>query len=156
MRRCFCLALPTTGYGVGVSFNHDQMPPDPFADDPNDPASFLDPDEFDESVPPLSPDEVQALREDLKNVRDFRKLLEPRGVRGVAMLCEDCEENHFYDWDIIESNIQTMLNNELVPVHEPSAQPNPHDYVTWDYCLGYADAIDFALHGLRPPFMWGK
>ena len=138
-----------------MSFNHDQMPPDPFADDPNDPASFLDPDEFDEAVPPLSPDEVQALREDLQNVRDFRKLLEPRGVRGITMLCEDCEDSHFYDWDIIESNIRTMLNNELVPVHEPSAQPNPNDYVTWDYCLGYADAIDFAFHGLRPPFLWG-
>ena len=54
------------------------MPPDPFADDPNDPASFLEPDE---DYPPLTKDEKQALHEDLRNVRDFRKLLQPRGIR---------------------------------------------------------------------------
>lgn len=135
-----------------MSFNNDQMPPDPFADDPNDPASFLEPDE---DYPPLTEEEKRALREDLKNVRDFRKLLEPRGIRGVCMVCEDCEDTHFYDWSIIEANITTMLRNETVPVHEPSAHPNPDQYVTWDYCLGYADAIDFAFNGMRPPFLFG-
>lgn len=135
-----------------MSFNNDQMPPDPFADDPNDPASFFEPDE---DYPPLTEDEKQALHEDLRNVRDFRKLLQPRGIRGISMVCEDCEDTHYYDWSIIESNITTMLNNETVPVHEPSAKPNPDEYVTWDYCLGYADAIDFAFNGMRPPFLFG-
>lgn len=135
-----------------MSFNRDQMPPDPFADDPNDPASFLEPEE---EFPPLSPEEIDALREDLKNIRDFRRLLEPRGVRGISMLCDDCDELHYYDWGIMETNISMMLNQEPVPVHEPSVRPNPEDYVTWDYCLGYADAIDFAFQGARPRFLWG-
>ncbi|RAV32130.1 DUF5319 domain-containing protein [Corynebacterium heidelbergense] len=113
------------------------MPPDPFANDPNDPASFLEPDE--EFVPP-TPEEIVALHEDLSNVRLFRSLLEPRGIRGIGMVCEDCEELHFYDWEIMEYNITSLLNNQAIPVHEPGAKTNPDHYVSWDYCLGYADA----------------
>lgn len=137
-----------------MSFNDYQMPPDPFEDDPNDPASFLDEDEVDEFAEPLTADDVAALREDLVNVRTFRKLLEPHGIRGVSMMCEDCEELHFYDWGIIESNILTMLCNESMPVHEPSHSPNPQEYVTWDYCLGYADAMDFANQQIQSRFPW--
>ena len=99
---------------LGVSTNNFEMPPDPFADDPNDPASF-------------------------------RAMLEPRGVKGITMLCEDCDEPHFYDWEIIVSNLTSMLEHNSMPVHEPSAQPNPDHYVTWDYCLGYADACHFTF-----------
>ena len=137
-----------------VSFSNYQMPPDPFADDPNDPASLLGPVEGDEVMEPIDATEEAALREDLANVRVFRELLEPHGVRGVAMLCEDCDEQHYYDWGIIESNIVSMLNHQHLPVHEPSAAPSPQDYVTWDYCLGYADAMDFANEQLRARFPW--
>lgn len=130
------------------------MPLDPFADDPNDPASLLDPTE--DEAPPLAAQEIEALKSDLTNVRDFRRLLEPRGIRGVSMLCDDCDEVHYYDWGIIESNITTLLQHQIVPVHEPGAEPNPDHYVTWDYCLGYADAMDFALGGLRPRFPWQR
>lgn len=132
--------------------NHD-MPLDPFADDPNDPASFLEPEE---DFPPLSDEELKALQLDLANVKDFRRLLEPRGIRGVSMLCDDCDEVHYYDWGIIESNITTLLKQQIVPVHEPGAKPNPDEYVTWDYCLGYADAMDFAFNGARPRFPWNR
>ncbi|MGV0397184.1 DUF5319 domain-containing protein [Corynebacterium suicordis] len=134
-----------------VSYGNHDMPLDPFADDPDDPASLLEPDE---EHPPVTPEEAEALKSDLRNVRDFQRLLEPRGIRGVSMLCEDCDEMHFYDWGIIESNIKTLLAQQMVPVHEPSAQPNPDLYVTWDYCLGYADAMDFAFNGARPRFPW--
>ena len=130
---------------------HDRMPPDPFADDPNDPASFLEPDE--DNVP-VSEEEKVGLRQDLKFVREFRKLLEPRAVRGITMYCEECDEPHFYDWNIIESNIVLMLEDQPMPVHEPLAQPNPNDYVTWDYCLGYADASDYYTRGTHLKFPW--
>lgn len=133
-----------------MNFN-DQMPPDPFADDPNDPASFLEPDVEDV---PVSEEEKVGLRQDLTLVRKFRKLLEPHGARGITMFCEDCGEPHYYDWNIIESNITLMLNDQTMPVHEPLVQPNPHDYVTWDYCLGYADASDFYNEGLHMKFPW--
>ncbi|MBC2682182.1 hypothetical protein GSS87_07200 [Corynebacterium sp. 4HC-13] len=129
------------------------MPPDPFADDPNDPASFLEPEE---EFPLLSDEELLDLKSDLANVKDFRRLLEPRGIRGISMLCNDCDEVHYYDWDIIESNIAMLINHQIVPVHEPGAKPNPDEYVTWDYCLGYADAMDYAFNGARPRFLWDR
>lgn len=136
-----------------VNYGNHDMPLDPFADDPNDPASFLEPEE---EFPPLSDEELKALQLDLANVKDFRRLLEPRGIRGVSMLCDDCDEVHYYDWGIIESNITTLLKQQIVPVHEPGAKPNPDEYVTWDYCLGYADAMDFAFNGARPRFPWNR
>lgn len=124
------------------------MPPDPFAGDPNDPASFLEP-EDDEPDGPVTDEERVLLREDLENVRHFRALLEPRGVRGISMLCEDCDELHYYDWPIIIANISTILNGEAVPVHEPGAAPDPDFYVSWEYCAGYADAVDWMKEGRR-------
>lgn len=136
-----------------MSYGNHDMPLDPFADDPNDPASLLEPDD---DYPPLSDEELKHLQEDLANVKDFRRFLEPRGIRGVSMLCDDCDEVHYYDWGIIESNITTLLQHRIVPVHEPGAKPNPNEYVTWDYCLGYADAMDFAFNPGRPRFPWNR
>lgn len=94
--------------------------------------------------------------EDLRNIRDFRALLKPRGIRGITMLCDECDEPHYYEWEIVEANIQSMLREELVPVHEPSVKLTPEEFVTWDYCLGYADAMDFAFNTARPPFLRRK
>ena len=69
------------------------MPKDPFADDPNDPASFI---EDDEHVEPLTAEERFALNRDLELVQEFAKHLSPRGIDGIFMFCEDCEEPHFY------------------------------------------------------------
>lgn len=115
------------------------MPHDPFADDPNDPASFLDPEE---PAPPLSDDERSALQEDLAIVRECKRVLQPRGMRGIGFLCADCDIMHYYDWDIMAGNIQATLANQLPPVHEPSVQPNPDEYVPWDYALGYLDGLN--------------
>ncbi|VEH04813.1 DUF5319 domain-containing protein [Corynebacterium kutscheri] len=113
------------------------MPRDPFADDPNDPALFLDPEE---PMPPLSEEDRAYILQDLAFVKEFKALLAPRGIHGVAFLCNDCEEPHYYDWDIMAENMMATLAGELGPVHEPSARPNPKAYVTWDYCCGYLDA----------------
>lgn len=120
-------------------FFDSMMPRDPFADDPNDPASFI---EDDEVVEPLSPEEREAVIADLAQAREFKYVLQPRGILGITFMCEDCEEMHFYDWDIMISNMVASLNNELPPVHEPSAEPNPRAYVPWDYALGYLEGLD--------------
>lgn len=116
-----------------------QMPRDPFADDPNDPASFI---EDDEQAPPLTEAERQHIRQDLELVKRFKEALEPRGINGIFFLCEDCDEDHYYDWDIMAANMRATLAGELAPVHEPSVNPNPHAYVPWDYCLGYLDGLE--------------
>ena len=117
----------------------DMMPLDPFADDPNDPASFIDDEEHAE---PLSPEERVAVIQDLSHVRDAQRMLKPRGILGVSFLCEDCDQVHYYDWEIMEQNMIASLNNQLPPVHEPSANPNVEAYVPWDYAMGYLDGLE--------------
>lgn len=112
------------------------MPRDPFADDPFDPASFLG---DEEPVPPLSDEERAAIEQDLVMLAEFVRVLAPKGVDGVFFFCEDCEENHFYEWEIMAANMRATLNNELAPVHEPGAQIDPSRYVPWDYAMGYVD-----------------
>lgn len=114
------------------------MPRDPFADDPNDPASFL---EEEETMEPLTPEERMHIEQDLRLVHEFARVLGPRGIDGVFFLCDDCSEDHFYSWAIMADNMRATLNNELAPVHEPGAQPDPSRYVPWDYALGYLDGV---------------
>lgn len=117
------------------------MPRDPFADDPNDPASFItDDDPFEH--PPITEEERIHVRQDLRLVLEFKKVLGPRGIEGVFFMCEDCEEFHYYDWDIMAANMRATLSGELSPLHEPSAKPNVDAYVPWDYCIGYLDGLE--------------
>ncbi|AKK02372.1 hypothetical protein CEPID_02455 [Corynebacterium epidermidicanis] len=115
------------------------MPEDPFADDPNDPASFLEPEE---EFPPLSVDERAQILHDLTLLEKFERHLKHRGIDGIFFFCEDCAENHFYTWGIMRDNMLSLLSNHVSPVHEPSADPDPNRYVPWDYCLGYLDGIE--------------
>lgn len=79
-----------------------QMPRDPFADDPNDPASLFD---DDDPMPPLTQEERIQIERDLILVRKFKAALQPRGINGIFFYCEDCDQQHFYDWDIMTANI---------------------------------------------------
>lgn len=115
------------------------MPRDPFADDPNDPASFLT---EEEPLDPLSEEERAHVEQDLKLTTEFKRILGPRGIEGIFFMCEDCEEFHYYEWDIMASNMRATLAGELSPVHEPSLRPNVDAYVPWDYCLGYVDGLE--------------
>ncbi|WKD59787.1 DUF5319 domain-containing protein [Corynebacterium caspium] len=114
-----------------------QLPPDPFANDPNDPASFFE----EETPPPLSLEDIANLNHDLELVREFKKALQPRGINGVVFTCDDCQEFHYFDWDIIAANIRATLAEQVPPIHEPSAQPNIESYVPWDYAMGYLDGF---------------
>lgn len=115
------------------------MPRDPFADDPNDPASFLD---ADEPMPELSDEERIMLEQDLRMVRGMAKILPQFGIDGIFFICEDCEEQHYYDWDIMAANMRSTLDGELAPVHEPSAQPNTDRYTPWEYAVGFYDGLN--------------
>ena len=117
---------------------HPGLPPDPFAGDPEDPAAemgFLDP------VEPLDPEERQAVIEDLEEIAEFRRVLAPLGVRGLAVRCEDCSEDHFHDWDMLRAGLEQLLAEGTMLPHEPAFDPDPADYETWEYCRGYADGV---------------
>ncbi|MBL7490101.1 DUF5319 domain-containing protein [Frankia sp. AgB1.9] len=117
-------------------------PIDPFADDPEDPASELAQlDLGDDLLEPLSLHEREEVLAELGDLDVFRTLLEPRGYRGLVVDCEGCAEPHYFDWDLLTGNLRHLLNEGRTRVHEPAFAPDPSCYVSWDYARGYADGV---------------
>lgn len=119
---------------------HDDAPLDPFHGDPADPAAEL-PEDDDDPREPLSPEEREDVLADLADLEVFQTLLEPRGVRGLVVECDDCGEPHYFGWDLLKSNLRHLLDAGQSRVHEPAFGPDPADYVSWDYARGYSDAM---------------
>jgi hypothetical protein len=120
------------------------LPPDPFAGDPSDPSAALD---AIEPGIPLDDSERMAVEEDLADLEVYETLLAQRGVRGLVVMCEDCREDHYHDWEMLRANLLQLLLDGTVRPHEPAVDPRPDDYVTWDYCRGYADAHSHFIGG---------
>ena len=116
----------------------DDQPIDPFHGDPDDPAAQLDDDEV---VEPLAPEEREEILADLADLDVFRTLLEVRGVRGLVVDCDDCHEPHFFEWDLLRGNLRHLLDHGVTRVHEPAFDPDPAEYVSWDYARGFADGV---------------
>ena len=129
---------PFIGYGGVVHDHFPGLPPDPFADDPSDPAAGLE--DLEPGIP-LDDVEREAVHEDLADLDVYERLLAPRGVLGLVVICEDCREDHYHDWDMLRANLNQLLRDGSVRPHEPAVDPHPEDYVTWDYCRGYTDAV---------------
>jgi hypothetical protein len=113
-------------------------PIDPFADEPLEAAEVFD---DDAPIEPLLPDEREEVLSDLADLEVYRALLEPRGVRGLVVDCEDCQEPHYFGWDLLRSNLRHLLDVGETRVHEPAFSPDPAEYVSWDYARGYADGV---------------
>lgn len=119
---------------------HDVLPPDPFADDPDDPAKEIA--ELDEPAgEPISEEERTELLSDLADLAVYQALLEPRGVRGIVVDCGECDLPHYHDWHLLRASLEQLLADGRMRPHEPAFDPEPADYVTWDYCRGFADGI---------------
>ena len=133
-------------HGTVLSVNSDfppGMPPDPFSDDfvqdlTAEAGIFDDSDMFE----PLSDEERRLIEQDLQDLREFENALRPRGIRGIVVDCEDCKEFHYFDWTILRERMIQMLGDGSIPTHEPAHNPNPEEYVTWDYCAGYLDGLE--------------
>lgn len=117
---------------------HDALPPDPFADDPFDPASALD--ALDAPVEVLDDAERADVLADLTDLALYQLLLEPRGIRGIVVDCADCAQPHFHEWALLQASLRQLLQDGRVRPHEPACEPDPSSYVSWEYCRGYADA----------------
>ncbi|WP_067175042.1 DUF5319 domain-containing protein [Microtetraspora niveoalba] len=116
----------------------EDVPRDPFADDPNDPSAELG--EPDDQEPLTLAERDEALT-DLADVEVFRSLLEPQGVLGLVLDCPECGEQHYFSWDLLRGNLRQMIDNGRPQVHEPAFQPDPSDYVSWEYARGYVDGV---------------
>jgi Family of unknown function (DUF5319) len=120
---------------------HDALPPDPFAEDPEDPAKAMAEPEEDHEHPEIGDEERAELVGDLSDLAVYQALLEPSGVRGIVVDCGECEEPHFHDWALLRASLEQLLNDGRMRPHEPAYDPDPSSYVTWEYCRGYADGV---------------
>ena len=100
------------------------------------------PDDEAPSDEPLDEADREQLRQDLLDVETLKELLGPREIRGVLFFCADCEEDHYLAWDLLKGNLQELLKEGESPVHEPAFNPNPDEYVTWDYARGFLDGYE--------------
>lgn len=121
---------------------HDE-PRDPFASDPDDPTGAAGPDG--EETEPLTDEERRDVLEDLADLEIYQALLTPTGIRGLSIQCEDCQQPHYFDWELLRGNLRQLLRAAAPRVHEPAFDPDPSHYVTWDYARGYADGVHDAL-----------
>ncbi|TVT01497.1 hypothetical protein FNH07_29250 [Amycolatopsis bartoniae] len=126
--------------GTVQAVPHDVLPPDPFADDPDDPARDL-PEPGDDLAEPMDAQARTELLADLSDLAVYQALLEPRGVRGIVVDCGECDEPHYHDWHLLRASLEQLLADGRMRPHEPAYDPDPADYVSWEYCRGFADGV---------------
>ena len=113
---------------------------DPFPQDPDDDWPGL------EDHEPLTESERAELLDDLSSLETFQQILEPTGIRGLVVECPDCREPHFFEWGLLRNNLTHVLGDNSPRIHEPAFNPDPDDYVTWDYARGYVDCWQDVFH----------
>ena len=91
---------------------------------------------------PINEEERELLQQDLTDVQVLKELLGPRGLKGAVFFCPDCDEDHFLGWDLLAGNLKELLEEGESPVHEPAFNPDPHEYVSWDYARGVLDGYE--------------
>ena len=91
---------------------------------------------------PLDDEERELLQQDLVDVKVLKELLGPKGIKGTEFYCPDCEEEHYLTWDLLAGNLQEILEAGESPIHEPAFEPDPEEYVKWDYARGFLDGYE--------------
>ncbi|MGH3143291.1 MAG: DUF5319 family protein, partial [Gaiellales bacterium] len=88
----------------------------------------------------LEPEEAQNVRADLEDLEGMRRTFQAQGVKGVVIACERCEENHYYEWELLLENLEHMQQTGESQMHEPAFEVREEEYIQWDYGKGYVDA----------------
>jgi hypothetical protein len=104
--------------------------------------SMDDPDDRAGDEEPLDDEERELLEQDLVDVHVLKELLGPKGIKGTEFYCPDCDEDHYLTWDLLAGNLQEILQAGESPVHEPAFEPDPDEYVKWDYARGFLDGYE--------------
>ncbi|MGQ0679122.1 MAG: DUF5319 family protein [Actinomycetota bacterium] len=95
-----------------------------------------------EDFGPVDAAEREALNQDLVDVKTLKTVLSDKGIKGVVVFCPDCDDDHYLGWDLLAGNLQQILDSGTTPVHEPAWEPDPDEYVTWDYARGFLDGYE--------------
>ena len=96
----------------------------------------------------LSPQERHDVEADLEDLGKMHDVFSPQGVKGVVIACQDCGQNHFYEWDLLQDNLEHMLDTGEPRMHEPAFNIHEDEYIQWDYGKGYVDALADAGLGM--------
>jgi hypothetical protein len=96
----------------------------------------------------LSDEERQDIDADLDDLAAMRAVFLQQNVKGVVIACQDCGENHFYEWELLRENLEHMLTTGEPRMHEPAWDIQEEEYIQWDYGKGYIDALSDT--GLEP------
>jgi ribosomal protein S27AE len=119
---------------------------DEFEDDLNGGADD-DPSDPDAEAHQLDEHEAALVLQDLSDLEAIEASFTAEGYRGVSVFCVDCDEEHYYPWDLLRGNLEMLLETGDLPVHEPAYAPEPDRYVPWEYARGYVDALrDTGVH----------
>jgi hypothetical protein len=102
----------------------------------------------DEEPIELTPQERRDIEADLGDLGAMRGVFSGQGVKGVVIACQDCGENHYYEWELLRDNLAHMLSHGEPRMHEPAFDIAEDEYIQWDYGKGYVDAL--ADTGLEP------
>ena len=89
----------------------------------------------------LTPDERADVEADLHDLAAMRGLFASQGVKGVVIACQDCGANHFYEWALLQDNLENMIQTGEPRMHEPAFEIQEEEYIQWDYGKGYIDAL---------------
>jgi hypothetical protein len=109
---------------------------------------MAEPFEPDEGPFELTDQEREDIEADLEDLGAMRGVFSAQGVKGVVIACQDCGQNHFYEWELLKENLDHMLDSGEPRMHEPAWDIQEDEYIQWDYGKGYIDAL--ADTGLEP------
>jgi len=96
------------------------------------------------AMPEIDPEERESVLADLEDLEAMRALFEPRGYKGVVIVCGECGEDHYYGWDMLRESLEHILETGEPRMHEPAYEPAPDEYIGWEYGRGYLDAASEA------------
>jgi Family of unknown function (DUF5319) len=89
----------------------------------------------------LTAQEREDIAADLEDLGAMRAAFETQSVKGVVIACQDCGQNHFYEWELLRDNLEHMLATGEPRMHEPAFGIAEDEYIQWDYGKGYVDAL---------------
>jgi hypothetical protein len=96
----------------------------------------------------LTAAEREDIAADIVDLEAMRVVFQAQGAKGVVIACQDCGQNHFYEWELLRENLEHMLTTGEPRMHEPAYGIAEDEYIQWDYGKGYVDAL--AETGLQP------
>ena len=96
----------------------------------------------------LTEEERADIEADLSDLGQMHAIFSVQGVKGVVIACQECRQNHFYEWALLTDNLQHMLDTGEPRMHEPAWDIDETEYIQWDYGKGFVDAL--VDNGIEP------